>query len=70
MDHAPTLAEVVYAEMMPGDLFMMLGGTYHAGGANRTVDQKRPMHGMVFCRGYLRTEVGFLPVSCGPVNER
>lgn len=63
MERYPTPEEVIYAEMMPGELYMMLGGTYHAGGANQTLNQNRPMHGMWFCRGYLRNEVSFLATS-------
>lgn len=56
-NRVPTPDEVTYACMKPGEAFCMLGGTYHAGGANTTTDQKRPMHGLFFCRGILRTEV-------------
>lgn len=56
-NRVPTPEEVTYACMKPGEAYCMLGGTYHAGGANTTLDQKRPMHGLFFCRGTLRTEV-------------
>jgi ectoine hydroxylase-related dioxygenase (phytanoyl-CoA dioxygenase family) len=55
-NRVPRLEEVTYATMKPGEAYCMLGGTYHAGGANQTLDQKRPMHGIFFCRGTLRTE--------------
>lgn len=57
-ERVPKVEEAVYATMNVGDAFCMLGGLYHAGGHNLTKDQKRPLHGMFFCRGYLRTEVG------------
>lgn len=53
----PKFEEAVYAAMKVGDCFCMVGGLYHAGGHNLTNDQKRPVHDMSFCRGYLRTEV-------------
>jgi ectoine hydroxylase-related dioxygenase (phytanoyl-CoA dioxygenase family) len=56
----PTPEEVTYACMMPGEAFCMLGGLYHAGGANTTTDQKRPMHGLFFIRGIYRQEVCIL----------
>ncbi|TVY28760.1 Dioxygenase [Lachnellula hyalina] len=55
-DRVPKVEEAVYAEMNVGDSLCFLGGLYHAGGHNLTQDQKRPMHGLFFCRGYLRTE--------------
>jgi ectoine hydroxylase-related dioxygenase (phytanoyl-CoA dioxygenase family) len=53
----PKVEEAVYATMNVGDAVCMLGGLYHAGGHNLTKDQKRPLHSMSFCQGYLRTEV-------------
>jgi ectoine hydroxylase-related dioxygenase (phytanoyl-CoA dioxygenase family) len=51
----PQVEEAGYGEMDVGDAFCMLGGLYHAGGEN-TTSEMRPMHGLFFCRGYLRTE--------------
>jgi ectoine hydroxylase-related dioxygenase (phytanoyl-CoA dioxygenase family) len=34
----------------------MLGGVYHAGGANTTPDEWRIVHGLFFTRGYMRQE--------------
>lgn len=56
-ERAPKVEDACCAEMEIGDAYVMLGGTYHGGGANQTTDTKRPMHGMFFCRGFLRTEV-------------
>lgn len=56
-DRAPLESEVEYAVMEKGDALVMLGSTFHAGGANKTIDKKRPMHALFFCRGYYRSEV-------------
>ncbi|KAL1846895.1 hypothetical protein Plec18170_008863 [Paecilomyces lecythidis] len=53
---APKIEEVSYAEMDVGDAFVMLGGTYHAGGANITQNEKRTLHGLFYIRGYMRQE--------------
>jgi ectoine hydroxylase-related dioxygenase (phytanoyl-CoA dioxygenase family) len=42
--------------MVPGEALLFLGSTYHAGGANLTTDQNRPVHGFFFCRGTHRAE--------------
>lgn len=56
-DRVPRLDEsIAYAEMEVGDCWIMLGGLYHAGGANITRDEKRTVHGLFFVRGYLRQE--------------
>lgn len=53
----PKVGEAGEAMMQVGDCFCMVGGLYHAGGQNSTKDQKRPMHDLSFCKGYLRQEV-------------
>ncbi|KIW16834.1 hypothetical protein PV08_04024 [Exophiala spinifera] len=58
-DREPPLIEeesIAYAEMDVGDCWIMLGGLYHAGGANNTTNVKRTVHGLFFVRGYLRQE--------------
>ncbi|KAH6974116.1 phytanoyl-CoA dioxygenase family protein [Ilyonectria robusta] len=55
-DRVPKTEEALYAEMDIGDCWIMLGGLYHAGGANVTQLEKRSVHGMFFIRGYLRQE--------------
>ncbi|EXJ76878.1 hypothetical protein A1O3_10523 [Capronia epimyces CBS 606.96] len=55
-DREPKVEEAIYAEMDVGDCWIMLGGLYHAGGANRTRDQRRNVHGLFFARGFLRQE--------------
>lgn len=42
--------------MKKGSAYAMLGGTYHAGGANTTANTPRPMHGLFFCQGIYRGE--------------
>lgn len=51
------MEEAAPATMMPGDAWCHLGGMYHAGGANKTTDWRRPMHSMFFCQSHLRGEV-------------
>ncbi|KAL2068432.1 hypothetical protein VTL71DRAFT_16530 [Oculimacula yallundae] len=46
----------IYAEMDPGDAFMMLGSCYHGGSANKTVDQERLVFATFSTKGYLRQE--------------
>lgn len=55
-DRAPHVHEAAYAEMEPGDCWVMLGGLYHAGGANKTESARRILHGLFFTRGFLRQE--------------
>ncbi|KAL4920956.1 hypothetical protein BDW62DRAFT_175609 [Aspergillus aurantiobrunneus] len=47
--------EATLAEMEVTDCWVMLGGLYHAGGANITNDH-RILHGFFFCRGFYRQE--------------
>ena len=51
---APDEADAVYAEMEPGDGFIMLASTYHGGSANMTTDQERLMYGTSMVKGFLR----------------
>lgn len=51
------MEEAAPATMMPGDAWCHLGGMYHAGGANKTTDWRRPIHSMFFCQSHLRGEV-------------
>ncbi|PYH45986.1 phytanoyl-CoA dioxygenase family protein [Aspergillus saccharolyticus JOP 1030-1] len=55
-DRAPRLHEAIAAELDVTDCWVMLGGLYHAGGANVTAADRRVVHGMFFSRGYLRQE--------------
>jgi ectoine hydroxylase-related dioxygenase (phytanoyl-CoA dioxygenase family) len=45
---------VVYAELDPGDAFMMLGSCYHGGSANKSVDEERLVFASFSTKGYLR----------------
>lgn len=56
MERYPKMEEAAPATMMPGDAWCHLGGMYHAGGANKTTDWRRPMHSMFFCQSHLRGE--------------
>ncbi|KAL3477795.1 hypothetical protein BJX99DRAFT_269668 [Aspergillus californicus] len=55
-DRAPKTDEATVAEMEVGDCWVMVGGLYHAGGANITENEHRLLHGFFFERGYLRQE--------------
>ncbi|GLB06452.1 hypothetical protein AtubIFM57258_001760 [Aspergillus tubingensis] len=55
-DRAPKLDEAVAAELDVTDCWVMLGGLYHAGGANVTQNERRVVHGMFFTRGFHRQE--------------
>jgi ectoine hydroxylase-related dioxygenase (phytanoyl-CoA dioxygenase family) len=46
----------VYAELEPGDAFMLFSGCYHAASANQTTDQERLLFSTFTTRGYLRQE--------------
>ena len=56
-ERVPKVGEAGNATMRISGCFRMVGGLYHAGGQNSMKDQKRPMHDLSFCRGYLRQEV-------------
>ncbi|PYH84395.1 phytanoyl-CoA dioxygenase family protein [Aspergillus uvarum CBS 121591] len=55
-DRAPRIDEAVAAELEVTDCWVMLGGLYHAGGANVSATDRRIVHGMFFSRGFLRQE--------------
>lgn len=45
-----------YAELNPGDGFMMLSSCYHGGSANKTEDEERLLFSCFMTRGWLRQE--------------
>lgn len=49
--------------MTPGEAFVFLGSTVHAGGTNLT-SQNRTVHGFFFCRSYMRPEVSRSICEC------
>lgn len=55
-DRAPQMHEAGPAVMDVTDCWVMLGGLYHAGGANVTELERRTVHGMFWCRGFYRQE--------------
>ncbi|KAL4785925.1 hypothetical protein BJX76DRAFT_366545 [Aspergillus varians] len=55
-DRIPKTSEAIAAEMEATDCWVMLGGLYHAGGANITENEHRVLHGFFFCRGFYRQE--------------
>ncbi|KAL6253223.1 hypothetical protein RBB50_000946 [Rhinocladiella similis] len=56
VSRAPRLREATHAALDPGDMWVMLGSLYHAGGANTTESEHRLVHGFFFTRGYMRQE--------------
>lgn len=52
----PDETRTFYAELEPGDGFMVFSGCYHAGSANHTSDQERLLYSTFTTRGYLRQE--------------
>ncbi|RAH71416.1 phytanoyl-CoA dioxygenase family protein [Aspergillus aculeatinus CBS 121060] len=45
-----------YAELKPGDGFLMLASCFHGGSANTTVDQERLVYSCFMTKGFLRQE--------------
>lgn len=43
-----------YAELEPGDAFLMLSSSYHGGSANTTSDEERLVYACFMTKGYLR----------------
>ncbi|KAL4926832.1 phytanoyl-CoA dioxygenase family protein [Aspergillus undulatus] len=54
-DRVPRMGKATVAEMDVTDVWVMLGGLYHAGGANIT-QEHRILNGFFFCRGCYRQE--------------
>jgi len=62
-DRCPYDHEAVPAELEPGDATIFLGSTYHAGGANTTVDEVRETVGIFLTKGtYRQVENQYLTV--------
>lgn len=59
----PVDSEVCYATMNPGEVLLVLGSTWHAGGANKTKDVRRPQNTFFFTRGMYRPEVCVISVN-------
>ena len=56
---APPREEMcAYAELNPGDAFVMLGSCYHGGSANKTEDEVRVLYNAFMTKGYLRQVSG------------
>lgn len=65
----PVDNEVCYATMTPGDVLLVLGSTWHAGGGNVTTDERRPQHTFFFTRGMYRPEVCSHPDILGLTRD-
>lgn len=44
----------VFAELEPGDAFIMLSSCYHGGSANKTSDEERLLYSCFMTKGFLR----------------
>ncbi|EXJ79511.1 hypothetical protein A1O1_08775 [Capronia coronata CBS 617.96] len=55
-ERAPDESLAYYAELEPGDAFIMLASCYHGGSANTTADEERLVYSCFMTRGYLRQE--------------
>ena len=55
-EQPPDEAFAHYAELEPGDGFIMLSSCYHGGSANTTADEERLLFSCFMTRGYLRQE--------------
>lgn len=51
---APSEDQAVYAELNPGDAFIMLSSCYHGGSANKTENEERLVYSCFMTKGYLR----------------
>ncbi|CAF3503462.1 unnamed protein product [Rotaria sp. Silwood1] len=50
----PLVEEAVPAELEQGDMTIVLGSLYHAGGENNTEDEQRETVGIFFTKGFYR----------------
>ncbi|EED17153.1 conserved hypothetical protein [Talaromyces stipitatus ATCC 10500] len=57
-DHStpPKEDQCVYAELDPGDGFILLASAFHGGSANKTKDEERLVYSVFMTKGYLRQE--------------
>jgi ectoine hydroxylase-related dioxygenase (phytanoyl-CoA dioxygenase family) len=54
LDTPPSEDLAVYAELEPGDGFIMLSSCYHGGSANTTTDEERLVYSCFMTKGFLR----------------
>lgn len=64
MDRCPDEALSYYAELDPGDAFIMLASCYHGGSANTTTDQERLVYSCFMTKGFLRQVCSYLLRCC------
>lgn len=50
----PSEEQAVYAELNPGDGFIMLSSCFHGGSANKTKDEERLVYSCFMTKGFLR----------------
>ncbi|KFY79077.1 hypothetical protein V499_01882 [Pseudogymnoascus sp. VKM F-103] len=58
-----------YAELQPGDAFIMLASCYHGGSANTTADEERLVYSCFMTKGFLRQENQYLANSSEQVRQ-
>ncbi|EXJ81290.1 hypothetical protein A1O3_07580 [Capronia epimyces CBS 606.96] len=56
LEPQPDESLCVYAELEPGDAFIMLSSAYHGGSANTTVDEERLVYSCFMAKGLLKQE--------------
>ncbi|KAF2121339.1 hypothetical protein BDV96DRAFT_594549 [Lophiotrema nucula] len=62
--------QTYYAELAPGDGFMILSGCFHGGSANTTEDQERLVYSTFSTRGWMRQEENqYLAVDTEKIKE-
>ncbi|KAL1858606.1 hypothetical protein Plec18170_002807 [Paecilomyces lecythidis] len=66
----PSEEQAVYAELDPGDGFIMLSSCFHGGSANETQNEERLVYSCFMTKGYLRQEENqYLAVPLSKVRE-
>ncbi|KIW36462.1 uncharacterized protein PV06_11278 [Exophiala oligosperma] len=56
-DTPPSEDLAVYAELDPGDAFIMLSSCYHGGSANTTTDEVRFVYSCLMTKGFLSQDL-------------
>lgn len=62
-DTPPNEDLAYWAELNPGDAFIMLASCYHGGSANTTLDQERLVYSCFMTKGYLRQVCASLAIE-------
>ena len=66
----PREDQTFYAELEPGDGFIMLSGCFHGGSANKTKDEERLVYSTFSTRGWMRQEENqYLAIDIEKIRE-